>query len=113
MAQLLSERALVREVPAGASPGAFCGLRLLPGPELSAKLERLCELLASEVLQRPPKYDLQLALGGWSYEDKVTRKPSLPGACGCRCAIWLIPLRDPCCRTVTAGGLPDTRGAAV
>jgi hypothetical protein len=85
-AQLLPERAFVREPPAGASPGAFCGLRLLPGPELSAGLEQLCAHLAEAVLMEPPKYELNLTLGAWSAEEKVgharlqTHSSSLPVA---------------------------------
>jgi hypothetical protein len=54
----LPPSAAVLEPPAGASPGAFCGLRLLPGEALEGELRALHLRLAGQVMDDPP-YDLR------------------------------------------------------
>ena len=69
--RLLPGATYVLEPPAAASAGAFCGLRLLPGAELSAALQQLHMNLGRVALREPPKYDLRLAVGAWDEGDKV------------------------------------------
>ncbi|GLC35571.1 thioredoxin-disulfide reductase [Pleodorina starrii] len=58
MQALLPAGAAVLEPPADRSPGAFCGLRLLPGEALEGRLRALHWRLAEELMYDPP-YELR------------------------------------------------------
>lgn len=53
-AGLLTHGAAVLQPTPGASPGAWCGLRLLPGEALDGRMEGLRRWLADALLAAPP-----------------------------------------------------------